>query len=138
RAHAERAQVHDLLEILHALGNHVHAHVPRQIDQRLDDGGRVTVGADGIHKHLVDFDDVDTKLEHIGKPAVAGADVVDGDAHAQSLQSCNDLTGFREILDRVALGHFQHDLRKLDQRICEDVAYIIDDRRLTEELAGEI
>ena len=81
----------------------------------LNDRGRVAVGADGIHEHLVDLDDIDAKLEHIGKAAVAGADVVDGDPHAQSLQGSNDLPGFREVLNGVAFGHLQHHLRKLDR-----------------------
>src|SRR6185312_2700038 len=77
RANADFAQVHDLLEVFHTFGNDVHAHVVGEVDQSLDDGGRVAVGADGIDEHLVDLDDVDAELEHVGQPAVAGADVVD-------------------------------------------------------------
>ena len=101
-----------LLESLDALGHHIHAHVVREIDQRLDDGGGVAVGADGIDEHLVDLDDVDAELEHVGEPAVAGADIVDGDAHAQTLQRGDDLARLGEILDRVAFGHLKDDLRQ--------------------------
>src|SRR5581483_2010521 len=103
RAHAELAQVHDLLEVLHAFRNHVHAHVVREVDQGLDDGGRIAVGADGVDEHLVDLDDVDAELEDVGQPAVAGADVVDGDAYAETLQRSDDLPGLGQVLDRIAL-----------------------------------
>src|ERR1700730_13271625 len=104
--------MHHLFEIFYAFGNHVHAHVPCEIDQRFYDGGGVAVGTDGIHEYLVDLDDINTEFQHVGKSAVAGADVVDGNAHAKPLQCGNDLPGFSEVLDRIALGHFQHDLRE--------------------------
>lgn len=50
------------------------------------------------------------ELEHVGKAAVAGAYVVDCDANAKTLQGGDCLTGFGEILDRIALGYFKHDL----------------------------
>ena len=54
--------MHDLLETLDALGDDFHAHVLRKINQRLDDGVGVAVGADRVNEHLVDLDDVDAKL----------------------------------------------------------------------------
>ncbi|MSP33253.1 MAG: hypothetical protein EXR03_10650 [Pseudolabrys sp.] len=112
----------------------------REVDQGLDDGGGVAVGADGVDEHLIDLDDVDAELEHVGQPAVtgAGADVVDGDAHAEPLEGGDDLTGFGEVFDRVALGQFQHDLRQLDRRAGEDIAHIFHARVAAEQLAGEI
>jgi hypothetical protein len=43
------------------------------VDQSFDCGDRVAVSADGVNEHLVDLDDIDAKLKHIGQPAVAGA-----------------------------------------------------------------
>ena len=73
--------MNDLLEILHALGDDFHAHVVSQIDQRLDDRRRIAIDADGVDKHLVDLDDIDAELEHVGKATMAGADIVDRTAH---------------------------------------------------------
>src|SRR4029077_4897029 len=94
QTHAERAQVHHLLEIFDAFGDHIHAHVARKIDQGFDNGCRVAIGADGIHEYLVDLDDVDAKLEHVRKPAVAGTDIVDCNAHAETLQGGDCLSCF--------------------------------------------
>src|SRR5262249_29872950 len=109
-AHAKLPQMHHLLEILDAFCHHIHAHVARQVDERFDDGGGIAVGADRIHEHLVDLDDVDPELEHVGKAAVAGADVIDRDTHAKALQRSNNLPRFGKVLNRVAFGYFQHHL----------------------------
>jgi len=69
---------------------------------------------------------------------VPGADIVDGDAHTKPLQRRDALTCRCEILDRIALGDFQHHLRKLDRRAGEDVAHLLHDRWFAEELAGKI
>src|SRR5262245_50245261 len=137
-AHAKRPQVHHLFEILDAFGDHIHAHVARKVDERFDDGGGIAIGADSIHEDLVDLDDVDPELEHVGQPAVAGADVIDRDTHTKALQGGNDLPRFGKVLDRVAFGYFQHHLWKLDRRARKDVADVLHDRRLAEQLAGKI
>ena len=66
RTDAVVAQVDDLLEILHALGDDLHPQIAREIHQRLDDRLRMRLGADRIDEHLVDLDDVDAELEDIG------------------------------------------------------------------------
>ena len=63
-----------------------------------------------MDKYLVDLDDVDTKLEHVRKPAMAGTDIVDCDAHTETLQGGDCLPCFGEIHDRITFRHFQHDL----------------------------
>src|SRR5205809_7792862 len=64
---AALAQEFDLLEGLDAFGEDLDAHVARKVDQRLDDGGRVTFRADGIDEQLVDLDVVYGELEHVGQ-----------------------------------------------------------------------
>ncbi len=46
--------------------------------------------------------------------------------------------GFGEVLDRVALGQFQHHLRQFDRRVGKDLAHVLDDALVAEQLAGEI
>ena len=93
-------------------------------------------GADGVDEYLVDLDDVDAELEHIGQPAVAGPDVIDGDAHAKPLESRDGLPCRGEIFDRVALGHFQHHLR--DRRAGKNFPHVLDDSLVAKQLTGEI
>ncbi len=69
---------------------------------------------------------------------MASADVIDCYANAEALKGSNGLPGFREVLDGVALGDFQHNLREFYRRARKDAAYILDGRRLAEQLAGEI
>src|SRR5262249_57107182 len=103
-------QMHNLLEILDALGNHIHAHVARKIDKCLDDGRRIAISTDGIHEHLVNLDDINTELQHVGQAAMACAHIIDCDANAETLQGRDGLPGFGEILDRITLGDFEYDL----------------------------
>src|SRR4029079_10328943 len=138
RAHAKRTQVHNLLEIFDPLRNHIHAHVACEIDKRLDDSRRVAISADGVHEHLVNLDDIDTELQHIGKTAVTGPYIVDCNADAETLQSGNRLAGFSEVFYWIPLGDFEYDLREFNRRTHKDSAYIPDDLRLAEKLARKV
>ena len=58
---------------------------------------------------------------------MAGADVVDRDPHAEPLQRRDDAARLGQVLQRLALGHFEHDLRQADRRLLEDLAHVLDD-----------
>src|SRR5262245_47978797 len=130
--------MHDLLEILDALRDHIHAHVACKIDERLDDGRRIPVSTDGVDKHLVNLDDIDAELKHVGKTAVTGAHVVDRYANAETLKCGDCLPGLCEVLDRIALGNFKYDLGEFYRRIHKDVAHVFDDRRLAEKFSRKV
>ena len=133
-ADAAFAQVLHLLEGLDPLGDDLHAHVAPEADQRLDDRGRIAFGADRIDEHLVDLDEVDAELEHVGEPAVPGADIVDPDMHAEPLQRGDHAARHGEVFERLALGDFEQHLVSAIGDPREDRADILDDR-LVDEVA---
>ena len=60
------AQIGDLLEVLDALGDDLHAQIAGEVNQGADDRLRVWVGLDRLDEQSVDLDDVDAELEDIG------------------------------------------------------------------------
>ena len=59
---------------------------------------------------------------------MTGADVVDRDLAAELLQRRDHVPRHVEILERLALGDLEHDLRQADRRSGEDLADLLDDR----------
>ena len=117
----------DLLEGLHPLGDNFQAHVASKAYQRVQDGGGITFSSNGINKHLVNLDEVDAELEHVGQPAVTGAEIIDPDTQTEALQ-CGDHAARRgEILERLALSHFEQHLGQRDRRAAEDRRHVLDD-----------
>ena len=89
-ADAAFAQMLHLLEGLHTLGDDLHPHVAREAHQRLDDRRGISFSIKSIDEHLVDLDEIDAELEHVGQAAVTGAEIVDPDVHAEPLQRRDD------------------------------------------------
>ena len=112
RADAALAQRNHLLERLDALGDDVHAHVARKIDQGFDDGHRGGFVPERVDEHLVDLDDVDAELEHVGQTGMPCPDVVDRNLDSQSLQSRDHAAGRCQAVERLTLGDFKHNLRQ--------------------------
>ena len=66
---------------------------------------------------------------------MAGADVVDRDLAAELLQRRDDAPRHVEVVERLALGDLEHDLRQADRRSGEDLAHLLDDLLVVEVLA---
>src|SRR3954468_2830369 len=101
---AERPQAVGLLLGLDALGNHVNA---QRAPHRQDGGhdGLVLAGADdAVDERAVDLERVDREAPHIGERRVAGAEVVECEAHAQLLEAVERGQRGRGVLDESALG----------------------------------
>ena len=69
---------------------------------------------------------------------MAGADVVDRHLAAELLQRRDDAPRHVEILERLALGHLEHDLRQADRRAGEDLAHLLDDLFVGEVTRGQV
>ena len=83
-----------------------------RLDQGFDDRGGIPFSIKSIDEDLVDLDEIDAELEHVGQAAVTGADIVDPDAHAEPLQCRDDAPCDVEIVERLALGDFEQDLAR--------------------------
>ncbi len=69
---------------------------------------------------------------------MAGADVVDRHLAAELLQRRDHAPRGVEVLERLALGHLEHELRQPDRRAGEDLAHLLDDRRIGEVTSGQV
>jgi hypothetical protein len=65
-----------------------------ELDECVDEGvGRFVGFGDAGDERAVDFEGVDGELAEVGERAVAGAEVVDRDAHAECLERSQPLRG---------------------------------------------
>ncbi len=60
------------------------------------------------------------------------------DLDAEPLQRGDTSPRFGEILDRLALGHLEHDLRQLQRRLVENLANVVDDLLVGEMASGQV
>src|SRR6478735_11396372 len=75
------------LLVLHPFGNRLDIEAAGEVDQGLDEGAVVGGTGDVLHEGAVDLDDVDAELAQIAERGVAGAEIVDGDAAAEMLET---------------------------------------------------
>src|SRR5262249_32751683 len=71
---------------LDAFGDGLHAHRVGEADHALDDRGVLLVGPEAVHEAAIDLDRVDGHALEVDERAVAGAEVVDGEADAELLE----------------------------------------------------
>ena len=90
-------------------------------------GHEAAVDLHGVHRHLV----------QAGQARIAGAEVVQRQAHAQVLQPAQ--RGLHAlVLRRQALGHFQLQLRRLHGVRCQQVAHIVHQSRPAQLRARQV
>ena len=80
-------QVLELGQVLDALAEGLEVERLAQVDEGLDERGRLLGGGDALDEGAVDLERVDRELTQVGERAVAGAEVVDGDPDAERLES---------------------------------------------------
>ncbi|EGQ64215.1 hypothetical protein GGI1_24136, partial [Acidithiobacillus sp. GGI-221] len=74
----------------HSLGNHFQAQHAAGGDDRRDDGEILGIVDHVAHKALVDLDGMGGELLEVGQGGVAGAEVVEGDAHPQAMAGAQE------------------------------------------------
>ena len=71
---------------LHALSDHRHAEDARHLDDRGRDSSVVGIGRDGVNEAAVDLECIDRVTPQAGEARIAGAEVIERDAHAECLE----------------------------------------------------
>ena len=79
-------EVLELVVVLDAFGKRVDPESLAQLDEGLDDRGRLVRGREVRDEGAVDLERVDRELPQVRERAVARSEVVDGEAHAERLQ----------------------------------------------------
>ena len=98
---------------LHAFGDHLQAHGVRQRDDGAGDGGVVGVHQHVAHEGVVDLQFGQRQALEIGERGVAGAEVVEREAHAQAAQFGHARDDLVDVLEQHAFGEFDAQPRRV-------------------------
>ena len=79
--------------------------------------------ADSAHERLVDLEHVDRELLEVGDGGVAGAEVVDGQAHAQVADGVQLAQDVGVAAQHAALAQLQLQQRGVDARLVQALAH---------------
>ena len=123
---AGKPQQHPLLVVFHPLGQHLHAERVAERHDRLDDGAGVAGSPNEATKDAIDLEPVEGKFLQIAQARIAGAEIVERDAHAERPQRFEPRLRSLRIVDQDAFGHFEHDPRGSDAGFGHDRADEID------------
>ena len=104
---AELAQPHALRLGLDALGGDDHVERVGHVDGRRDDRVVGRAPPEALDEHPVDLQLVEREPAEVGERRSTGAEVVDGEVHAEVLEHPQRLAGGVEIVEQRALGDLQ-------------------------------
>ena len=95
RSHCSPRRPSSCSGVLDALGQGHQPEGPTELDQRVDEGGRVGASVHLGHERAVDLEHVDGELAQVGQRGIAGAEVVDGDHAPRSPSASSAGTRWR-------------------------------------------
>ncbi len=117
---AGEPQQHALLVGLDAFGQHFHAERMAERDDRLDDGAGMAGGAQRADEGAVDLDLAEREFLQVAQARIAGAEIVERDAHPERAQRFEPLQGLLRVVDQNPFGHFEDDARRRDAALGDD------------------
>src|SRR5258706_2948280 len=123
---AERLQRLARLRELHALGEDAEAEVVREVDRAAHHGAVAGVGDEAGHERAIDLDLVDREALEMGERGVAGAEIVEGESHADAFQAREDGDRALRFGDERALRELEHHARRVEAPGPDS---LVDDRR---------
>ena len=86
---------------------HFHAERMAERDDRLDDGAGMAGRAQRTDEGAVDLDLAERKFLQVAQARIAGAEIVERDAHAERAQRFEPLQGLLRVVDQNPFGHFE-------------------------------
>ena len=101
------AQAFELGAGLDALGDDRQPQGPAQLDQRVQEGGRLAGTVDGRDEGAVDLELVDGEPAEVGQRGLPRSEVVNGDLDAQLLEPAQVRHRGLGVADQDRLGHLQ-------------------------------
>src|SRR5215469_2156309 len=106
---AEHLELGDLVNRLHPFGDRRYAHGGGQVDDRADDGRVHPAFANPLDERPVDLDLVRGEVLQVGQRGMTGAEVIDGQAHAELAELAHDLAGTRDVVHDHGLGDLEYE-----------------------------
>src|SRR5262249_27458757 len=104
---ARGGEERELLGRLDALGDDLEAEVMAERDDRAGDQRALAIDVDLVDERAVDLERVDLEAAEVGERRVAGAEVVDRDAHALGAQRADHRLHLRGVAHQHALGELE-------------------------------
>src|SRR5665213_3070771 len=104
----------ELARLLDALGERLDRERLAELDERADQGVPFGVTADAGDERAVDLQGVDGEALEIGQGGVAGAEVVDRDAHAELLDRDKSPGGLLSVAHQRRLGDLDRQRARLE------------------------
>src|SRR6185437_7942642 len=104
---AEPAQEVQLLLRLHALGDHLQMQAVRQRHDGAHDLRIIAAGGDFLDEGVIDLELVERQAPQVAQARVAGAEVIDRNAHPESGQAAEDFDRSLRVVHNRALGQLQ-------------------------------
>ena len=96
-------------------------------DDGLDDGAGMAGGAERADKGAVDLDLAERELLQVAQARIAGAEIVERDAHPERAQRFEPLQGLLRVFDQNPFGHFENDARRRNAAFGNDGGDKIDE-----------
>ena len=109
--------------LLHSLRHHAQAELAGHGDGGARDGGVLGGAGDSAHEGLVDLEHVDRELLEVGDRGVAGAEVVDGQAHAEGADRVELAQDLGIAAEHAALAELQLQQRGVDPALLQGLAH---------------
>src|SRR6202044_2753108 len=113
-----------LIPGLYPLGDHAHVQAPAHIDDGADDAGVVRIAGYVADERLVDLQRIDRKPLHVAQARIARAEIVERNAHAESLQGAQDLGSRFPVLHHEGLGELELEKARLEPVLLEDLLHV--------------
>ena len=114
-----------MLGRFHAFGHHLQPQVFGHRNDEPGDGGIPCLPRGIAHKTTVDFQLVQGQALQVGQAGIAGAEVINRKAHAQTGQLVHAGHHHLGLLDQQALGHFQHQTARVGTAGGQDGLHIV-------------
>jgi hypothetical protein len=117
---------------LHAFGDDLHAQRARHLQDGAHDGGVAVVVGQAADEAAVDLELVDREALQVGQAGIAGAEVVDGQPHAQARQRLQPRQRLVGVAHQDGLGQLQLQQVRRQAADGQHAGHAVDEVRLLE------
>ena len=124
---AELQEPLQLVGSLDAFGHRPEVQDARELDHGLGERRGLAAVVHAVDEGLVHLEDVDREPPDVVEGRVPGAEVVDRELHAELLQVAEPFDRELHVLHHHALGDLQDQRARVEPRVDEDLAHLVDE-----------
>ena len=117
-----RFEERNLLDLFHALGNRFDTETASEVDDRLDDRLVFRIVRETSDEGLIDLQLVGAESLEVTQRGIAGAEVIDRDAHTECVELVHDRDGTQRVVGCDPLGQFELQITRINTGFAENPA----------------